>query len=271
VITLEPCAHQGRTGPCTEALIEAGIARVVFAVPDPSAAAGGGADVLRGAGVEVEAAVGASAAEAANREWLTALRLDRPFVTVKFAASLDGRVAAADGTSQWITGPDARADVHRLRAECDAVLVGTGTVIQDDPRLTVREVPAELRDRAPLRVVVGQRPVPSEAVVLTDGGPTLTVPTRDLGEVLAVLHEREIRSVLVEAGPTLTSAFLAAGLVDRVVAYVAPALLGEGRSAVEGIGVGTIGQALRLDDVDVDVIGRDVRIVGVPHQRKDVA
>jgi diaminohydroxyphosphoribosylaminopyrimidine deaminase/5-amino-6-(5-phosphoribosylamino)uracil reductase len=233
--------------------------------------AGGGADALRSAGIDVEAGTGAPLAEAVNREWLTAVRLQRPFVTVKFASSLDGRVAAADGTSRWITGPEARADVHRLRAECDAVLVGTGTVIQDNPRLTVRDAALELRDRSPLRVVVGERAIPPESALLTDGRPTLVLESHDLDEVLAVLHGRGVRSVLVEAGPTLTSAFLAAGLVDRVVAYLAPMLLGEGRSAVSGIGVTTIGETLRLNEVEVAVLGDDVRIIGVPQQQREDA
>lgn len=141
VVTLEPCRHTGRTGPCTQALLDAGVARVVIAVPDPTATAGGGAQELSDAGVEVLVGIGREAAEHVNRAWLHAMTADRPFVTWKLAATLDGRTAAADGTSRWITGPDARAEVHRLRARCDAVLVGAGTLRADDPHLAVRTSP----------------------------------------------------------------------------------------------------------------------------------
>ncbi|WSG12163.1 bifunctional diaminohydroxyphosphoribosylaminopyrimidine deaminase/5-amino-6-(5-phosphoribosylamino)uracil reductase RibD [Nonomuraea sp. NBC_01738] len=150
-VTLEPCDHTGRTGPCTEALLRAGVSRVVYAVADPSPAAAGGGERLRGHGVEVERGVLEAEAEAVNIEWLTATRLGRPHVTWKLAATLDGRSAAADGTSQWITSPEARTDVHRLRARADAVVAGIGTVLADDPHLTAR--PA-VHGRAPLRVVL---------------------------------------------------------------------------------------------------------------------
>jgi diaminohydroxyphosphoribosylaminopyrimidine deaminase/5-amino-6-(5-phosphoribosylamino)uracil reductase len=271
VVTLEPCAHEGRTGPCTQALIDAGIERVVFAVADPTSDAGGGARTLQDAGLEVEGGVETEAAERVNRAWLTAVRMGRPFVTVKTAASLDGRVAAADGSSRWITGSAARADAHRLRAHSDAVLVGTGTLLRDDPALTVRDVEDELRDRRPLRVVMGRRPVPTGARILDDSGPVLALATHDPHEVLAALHERGIRSLLVEGGPTVASAFLEAGVVDQVVAYVAPVVLGDGPAAVSGLSGGTIGDALRLRDVEIVVLADDIRISGRPVRQEDAA
>ena len=160
-VSLEPCNHTGRTGPCARALLEAGVARVVHAQSDPGALTGGGADTLRAAGVEVVGGVLMDEALALNRAWTFAIVHGRPMVTWKFAATLDGRSAAADGSSAWITGPLARADVHDLRAECDAVLVGTGTVLADDPHLTVRHADGTPRGRQPLRVVMGRRRPPS--------------------------------------------------------------------------------------------------------------
>ena len=259
IVTLEPCAHTGRTGPCTQALIAAGITRVVYAVRDPSPAAAGGAADLQAAGVQVEAGLLADDAERVNAAWLTCARLGRPHVTWKFAATLDGRAAAADGTSRWITSAAARADVHRLRAEADAVVVGTGTALRDDPALTVR-LEDQSRDRQPLRVVVGRRDLPKQARVRDDSAETMFLRTHDPVEVLETLHKRDVVAVLLEGGPTLAAAFVHQGFVDRVVAYIAPALLGEGSAAVAGLGIHTIADALRLQVDDVARIGTDIRI-----------
>lgn len=263
VCTLEPCNHVGRTGPCTTAIIEAGIARVVFAADEPTHLAAGGAQALRAAGVDVVAGVLVEqVADGPLAGWLHAQRTGRPFVTWKYAATLDGRSAAADGSSRWITGVEARADVHRLRAESDAVVVGIGTVLADDPELTARPDPG----RQPLRVVVDTHgSTPPGARVRNDAAPTLVLTERDTGRhdpagVLRVLHERGVVGVLLEGGPTLAAAFLAAGLVDRVVAYVAPALLGSGASAIGDLGVGTINGAHRLRLCEVTRIGTDVRL-----------
>jgi diaminohydroxyphosphoribosylaminopyrimidine deaminase/5-amino-6-(5-phosphoribosylamino)uracil reductase len=258
VVTLEPCNHTGRTGPCSTALLEAGVGRVVFAQRDRTELATGGAGVLRSAGVDVEGGVLAAEAAELNPALTFAMAHGRPFVTYKFAASLDGRVAAADGTSQWITGDAARADAHRLRSEVDAVVVGTGTALADDPRLTVRG----LADSAarPLRVVVGERKLPASLRLFDDAAPSMHVETRDPGELLRVLAARNVRHVLLEGGPTLAAAFLKAGLVERVVAYVAPMLLGAGTSAMVDFGAGSIDEALRLRLDDVTSIDGDVRI-----------
>ncbi|RKS77798.1 diaminohydroxyphosphoribosylaminopyrimidine deaminase/5-amino-6-(5-phosphoribosylamino)uracil reductase [Motilibacter peucedani] len=280
VVTLEPCRHTGRTGPCTTALLEAGVARVVYAVPDPSDQAGGGAAVLAAAGVEVEAGVLRAEAEQVNARWLAAARLGRPHVTWKFAGTLDGRSAAADGSSRWITGPEARADVHRLRAGMDAVVVGVGTVLADDPALTVRGVhppPA----RPPLRVVVDSAGrTPSTARVLDAEAPTWVATTAELGSdaagrvplaaVVYGLRARGVLAALLEGGPTLAGAFVRAGLVDRVVGYVAPALLGAGAAVLGEAGVASIDGAHRLVLDDVTLLGTDLRLTGSfarrPHQ-----
>jgi diaminohydroxyphosphoribosylaminopyrimidine deaminase / 5-amino-6-(5-phosphoribosylamino)uracil reductase len=288
VASLEPCRHVGRTGPCTEAIAAAGIARVVYAAADPFEAAAGGGDALVAAGVDIEAGVLAAEASHHLTPWLTAVRRRRPYVTWKYAATLDGRTAAADGTSRWITGPDARRDVHRLRAFSDAVVVGIGTVLADDAHLTVRDWPAT---RQPLRVVVdGKARTPLSAHILDDesrtlvavgddadpervkrlrdtGAEVLEPPRRDgrvdLGALLAALFERESLVVLLEGGATLAGGFARQHLLDAVVGYHAPALLGAGPPVLEHAGVGSISEAIRLSVVDVSRIGDDVRITSV--------
>lgn len=263
VVTLEPCNHTGRTGPCAVALIEAGVARVVYALDDPGAVSGGGADRLRAAGVEVESGEQAAAAHELIAGWLTAQRLGRPHVTVKWAQSLDGRAAADDGSSRWITGPDARADVHRRRAASDAIVVGTGTVLADDPALTARDGDA-LHPRQPVPVVIGTTVTPADAAVRRHPHPPLFYATHDLDAVLADLHSRGIQSVFVEGGPTLASAFIAAGLADRVLAYIAPVLLGGRHLALGDIGVGSMTDARRLTVDEWMPLGADLLAIAHP-------
>lgn len=264
VVTLEPCRHTGRTGPCTRRLIDAGVTRVVYAQADPNPVAAGGGTLLREAGIEVASGLFADEAEALNREWSVAMRRQRPFVTWKLGTTLDGRVAAADGSSRWITGPASRRDAHALRARCDAIVVGTGTVRADDPALTVRTDDGAALARQPLRVVVGTSEIPPSSRVLDAAADTLVLATRDVAGALDALWLRECRHVLLEGGPTLAAAFLTAGLVDEVVAYVAPALLGAGPSAVADLGVRTIADAVRLTLSAADVIGDD------PDEQRDV-
>ncbi|WP_246861408.1 bifunctional diaminohydroxyphosphoribosylaminopyrimidine deaminase/5-amino-6-(5-phosphoribosylamino)uracil reductase RibD [Nocardioides sp. SYSU D00065] len=258
VVTLEPCNHTGRTGPCSEALLAAGVRRVVFAQSDPNPVARGGADRLSGAGVEVEGGLLSAEAQAVNRAWTFAVSHGRPFVTWKFATTLDGRSAAVDGTSRWVSSRAARVDTHRLRAQCDTMLVGTNTVVVDDPRLTVRDELDRPLPVQPLRAVMGLRDLPADRRVLDAQAETVHLRTRDPAAALARLHERERRHVFLEGGPTLARAFLQAGLVDEVVAYVAPMLLGAGASAVADLGIATIADALHLRVTDVHVLpGRD--------------
>ncbi len=265
-VTLEPCAHHGRTGPCAGQLVAAGVRRVVYAVPDPNPQAAGGAAYLRAHGVEVLEGVLRLEAEEVNASWLHLQQTGRPWVVAKTACSLDGRVAAADGSSRWVTGAAARADAHRLRARSGAIVVGSGTVVADDPHLTVRGPDGTLADRQPLRVVVGHRPPAAGARILDDAASTLHLPTHDPVAVLAALTARGVHRVLVEGGPTVTTAFLRAGLVDEVVAYVAPVLLGAGPLAVSDLGITTITDAVRLTPTDVTVLSPDVRITSRPER-----
>jgi diaminohydroxyphosphoribosylaminopyrimidine deaminase / 5-amino-6-(5-phosphoribosylamino)uracil reductase len=257
VVTLEPCDHVGMTGPCTRALVDAGISRVIFAVSDPNPLAAGGAQALRQAGVDVVGPVAADRGVELNLPWHTAMARQRPFVTVKLAMTLDGRVAAADGTSRWITSEAARRDVHALRRDCQAIVVGTGTVLADDPQLTVRDVTCAV---APLRVVVGQREVPPDARIHDDQAPTLLLDSHDPKKILATLWEHGVIHALVESGPQLATAWLRAQVVDELVTYIAPALLGEGPPAFGSLGVQTIDDVQRWDLVDVRRVGADVRI-----------
>lgn len=265
VLTLEPCDHSGRTGPCTRALLDAGLARVVVAQRDPNPVAAGGLEMLAAAGVSVEHGLYADEARALNRPWTFAHEHRRPFVTWKVATTLDGRSAAADGASQWISSAASRRDAHRLRARCDAVLIGTGTAVADDPRLTVRH--GAPTDAQPLRVVMGTRELSTDLRVLDDAAPSLQVRTRDPRAALKSLYRDHGRHhVLLEGGPALAAAFLRAGLVDEVVAYLAPALLGAGATAVGELDIATVTDAMRLHVTGVETITdgtqTDVRVSG---------
>ncbi|WP_130014646.1 bifunctional diaminohydroxyphosphoribosylaminopyrimidine deaminase/5-amino-6-(5-phosphoribosylamino)uracil reductase RibD [Serinicoccus sediminis] len=276
VVTLEPCAHHGRTPPCAAALVEAGVAAVVYAVPDVTTA-GGGAQVLAAGGVEVRQQPHPGA-EDLVADWARAARLGRPHVTWKIASTLDGRVAAADGTSRWITSPQARRAAHAVREQVGAVLVGTGTALADDPSLTARDDTGALLPEQPLRVVVGTRDLPAGSQLsrgLAGAAPTAdrTSPadtphpgevvhlrTHDPTEVLADVRARGVHSVLLEGGPTLGGAFWRAGLVDELLVHLAPALLGAGPHAIPDLGIGTMADAARLELVEVTRLGPDLQL-----------
>jgi diaminohydroxyphosphoribosylaminopyrimidine deaminase / 5-amino-6-(5-phosphoribosylamino)uracil reductase len=260
IVTLEPCNHTGRTGPCAQRLVEAGVRRVVFAQPDPNPIATGGAVTLREAGIEVVPGVLEDESRALNRVWSRALELQRPFVTWKFATTLDGRSAAADGTSRWVSSTAARRDTQLLRGQCDTMLVGTNTVAVDDPLLNVRDDVGHPLERQPLRAVMGLRDLPVASNVfdpdVANGVAGIQLRTHDPREALAMLWEQERRHVFLEGGPTLAAAFVRAGLVDEIVVYVAPMLLGSGRNAVGDLGIGTIADAMRMRVRDITVLER---------------
>jgi diaminohydroxyphosphoribosylaminopyrimidine deaminase/5-amino-6-(5-phosphoribosylamino)uracil reductase len=272
VVTLEPCNHTGRTGPCARALIDAGVARVVFGQIDPDRTASGGATTLRAAGVDVEVGVMAEEATDLNVEWTFAVTSGRPFVTWKYAATLDGLSAAPDGTSKWITSDQARRDVQNFRAGADAIVAGTGAVLADDPRLTVRDaddMPLPF-DRQPLRVVVGETKIPNYFRVFDRVAPTLMIQSRDPATVLQKLVENDIRHIWLEGGPRLAGAFWNAGVIDRIIGYMAPAMLGSGRAALEGEAT-TLADLRPIHIEDLRMIGPDIRIIGTPGrmQRED--
>ncbi len=255
VVTLEPCAHHGLTPPCADALIEAGISRVVYGTPDPNPVAAGGAQVLRAAGIDVDGPVRGAECRALNPIWSRAAALGRPVVTWKVGASLDGRIAAADGTSKWITSEESRAQVHRMRGAVDAVLTGTGTALTDRPLLTSRPG-GVVAERQPIRAVMGLTELPADHP-LADA---LALRTRDPGEGLALLWDAGARHVMLECGPRLAAAFLAEELVDRIAWFGAPILLGSfGEPAFDG-GPATLADAARWRVAGCTALGPDVWI-----------
>jgi diaminohydroxyphosphoribosylaminopyrimidine deaminase / 5-amino-6-(5-phosphoribosylamino)uracil reductase len=281
-VTLEPCNHQGRTPPCTDALLAAGITRVVSAMRDPCTVAAGGAARLKAAGLTVETGLLEDAARELNIGWLHRLRCGRPWIRVKVAASLDGRTALENGTSQWITGEEARADGHRWRARACAILTGIGTIRHDDPRLTVRAVATP---RQPIKVVVDRHgDLPASARVLEGGDVILvtatrpaasppanvqviTVPDRDgridLRGMAAALGERAINELHVEAGAKLNGAMLACDLVDELLLYVAPCLLGDPARGMFALSAprDRLDERTSLKVRSIDPVGHDWRIV----------
>ncbi|MET3921459.1 diaminohydroxyphosphoribosylaminopyrimidine deaminase/5-amino-6-(5-phosphoribosylamino)uracil reductase [Arthrobacter sp. UYEF20] len=265
LVTLEPCNHCGRTGPCAQAIIDAGITDVVYAVDDPHDPAAGGAATLRAAGVRVRSGLGAVEALEMNRRWFDAVAAQRPFVTLHIAQTLDSRIAASDGTSQWISSPESLADNHALRGRIDAILVGTQTVLVDNPRLTARNADGEPAGKQPLRAVMGYRGIPDGAAINGDDGKVLHLPTRDPGAALDELFAAGVRHLMVEGGSRILSAFLAAGLVDELIVYLAPTLLGSGTPALEDLGITTLADAQpwEWDPASggaVRMLGRDLRL-----------
>ena len=257
LVTLEPCSHQGRTGPCTEAIRAAGIPSVIFASSDPNPLASGGGEILAEAGLTVRSGLHLEDSRDLNARWLRAMNDARPFVTVKIAQSLDGAVAAADGTSQWITSQESRAHAHEIRSRVDAILVGTGTALSDDPRLNARGTDGMELEHQPRPVVLGTTELPAESFLALNPD-TLHLPTHDVREALDQLHAAGVRHLLVEGGPTVLGAFFTAGVVDEVFCYQAPMLIGPGRSSVEGLDIGTLQDALHLvpDDTETPAVSR---------------
>jgi len=289
-VTLEPCSHFATTPPCTRDLIEAGIARVVCGVGDPNPAVNGrGFSQLREAGIIVQEAVLPMECRRAQEDFLKSITHHLPFTTLKFAASLDGQIAARSGESQWISGEESRRAAHRLRHQHDAVLVGIGTALADDPQLSVRleghwKQPARIvldsKARLPLnaKLLRDTQSTPLYVAVLPDaprervkdlqnkGAHILEVPARenrlDLERLWPLLYENGLCSVLVEGGPQVAGAVLAAGLADKLVAFIAPLILGQGRAALENIGFDKLSDAPRLLEVESQKYGDDIMVSG---------
>jgi diaminohydroxyphosphoribosylaminopyrimidine deaminase/5-amino-6-(5-phosphoribosylamino)uracil reductase len=260
VVTLEPCNHSGSTGPCTQAIIDAGISTVVFAVNDPNSVASGGADTLRAAGIKVIDGVLKAEAAYANRAWLMKIKKNRPFFTWKVATTLDAKIAATDGTSKWITNETSRADVQVLRRQADAILVGTNTVITDDPHLIPRGDFTGYSHN-PIRVICGEQDLPKDAQVFDSSAQTVVVKSKDLDLLVEKLNELKINHVFVEAGPTLASAMVDHCLMDELVIYQAPSLLGSGKPFFAFDYQTTISDQMRLDHISTVVLDGDVKSV----------
>jgi len=260
VVTLEPCNHSGNTGPCTQAIIDAGISTVVYAVSDPNSVAAGGADVLRANGITVVAGVLEEEAAYSNRAWLMKVKKNRPFFTWKVAATLDGKVAATDGTSKWISNEISRADVQTLRRQSDAILVGTNTVITDNPNLTPRGNFAGY-SKNPIRIICGEQDLPPDSNIFDATAQTVLVKSKDLEQLVEKLNELGINQVFVEAGPTLASAMVKHGLMDELVIYQAPSLLGSGKSFISFGSQSSIDNQMRLNHISTEVLAGDIKSV----------
>jgi len=260
VVTLEPCNHTGKTGPCSQALIDAGVKKVVFGTYDPGTTEGGGRFTLEEAGVEVVSDILRDECVQLIAPWFTNKFNNRPYVVIKWASSVDGRTAATDGTSKWITGAEAREDVHARRAASQAILVGTNTVELDDPELSARKPDGSLYETQPLRVVVGKRALKSTARVFNSDAETIRFETHDLNEVMQKLLERGIRQVFVEGGAEIESQLIARGLADEFLIYLAPKLIGGPATAIRDIDVANIDQAINLEFVETKKLGADILI-----------
>lgn len=255
--TLEPCNAQGKTGPCAQAVIAAGITKVVIGQTDPHQAMSGGVKTLQEAGIEVEVGAQGDFATALNASWNFAQQNNRPWVVWKTATTLDGFVAAEDGTSKWITGEPARERVQEIRASVGAILTGTGTVLADDPLLTVRSLP---EDKQPLRVIVGDRELPAESQIFVGEKPAIRL-SGDLSKVIAELWQTHgVHRVLVEAGSHVSQSLWSANLVDEVYWFQAPVILGSGKPAIGNFGVNTLANASRFPEYQVDRVGLDLLV-----------
>ena len=253
VVSLEPCAHTGATPPCVDAIISAGIARVIYAIDDPNPIASGGAQQLKDAGIEVEH-IYSEELEFVQRAWLHKERTGRPLMVWKVATTLDSKVAASDGTSQWITGPECREDVQTLRAQSDAILIGTNTALVDNPHLIPRGHSAR-----PVRIICGEQPIPPTHRIFDDQARTVVVKSKSIPELMAVLTGEGFNQVLVEAGPTLGSALMASGKIDELIMYQAPKMLGAGKEFVSHLGISTLDDHIELELLSVARMGSDIK------------
>jgi diaminohydroxyphosphoribosylaminopyrimidine deaminase/5-amino-6-(5-phosphoribosylamino)uracil reductase len=253
VVSLEPCAHSGTTPPCTQAIIDAGISKVIYAIADPNPVAAGGGEVLRAAGIRVEH-VKSDQLEFAQRAWLHKIATGRPLMIWKVATTLDGKIAASDGTSQWISGVPSRDDVQLLRAQSDAILIGTNTAIDDNPHLIPRGHSAR-----PVRIICGEQEIAPDHKIFDDQARTLLVKSKSIPELMTTLINEGFNQVLVEAGPTFGSALLASGNIDELIIYQAPKLLGSGKDFVSNLDISTLDDHLELGIFSVELIGSDIK------------
>lgn len=254
-VTLEPCNHYGKTPPCVDAIIKAGLSKVIYAAEDPNPVAAGGEQRLRDAGIEVELGMASDEAAFTNRAWLTKIAKDRPRITWKIASTMDGKVTASDGSSRWITGELARADVALMRSHADAVVTTTATVAVDDPLLTSKG-----NGKNPVRIVVGESDIAASSQILNADAETLIVKSRNTKDLIAIAKERGFNELLIESGPTFGTWLLRENLIDEIVLFQAPTFLGSGTPTISDLGITNISGRLDFEIADVEVIGADLKI-----------
>jgi diaminohydroxyphosphoribosylaminopyrimidine deaminase/5-amino-6-(5-phosphoribosylamino)uracil reductase len=253
-LSLEPCNHIGKNPACSQVIIKSGIKKVFFALFDPNPIAQGGAAALKDAGIAVEGGLLTEYATDTNRDWLTKIKLNRPRIILKIAATLDGKIAAADQSSKWITSEQSRDDVARLRSQVDAIITTTGTVLTDDPELTSKG-----QGRDPAIFVVGKREMPPHSKLIKRGADLTLVKEYGVDQLIGALNKRGFNRVMVEAGPALISSLLKAHVVDEVILYQAPTLLGDGVNFVTPLGINTINDRIDFDVKEVEKIGSDIK------------
>ena len=254
-VSLEPCNHHGKTPPCVDAIINSGIKKVVFAVADPNPVATGGAERLRAAGIEVQSGIGEDQARLENRAWLTKMELGRPRITWKIASTMDGKVAASDGSSKWITGDLARTDVAQMRSRVDGIVTSTATVIADNPSLTSKGF-----GKNPTRIVMGLSDLEKSLQIFDSEAETVLIKSHELNDLISLANERGFNQLLIETGPTFGTALLFANLVDEIILFQAPTLLGSGTPAIGDLGITNISGRLDFEISDVEIIGSDLKI-----------
>lgn len=262
VVTLEPCNHHGKTPPCVEAIIKVGFGHVVFAVNDPNPIAEGGAKALTAAGISVISGVENDYVAYCNRAWLKKIKTGNPWVITKVATTLDGKVAAPDSTSQWITSAESRSDVAQIRNQVDAIVTTTATVLSDNPDLTPRFSGANPSEREvnPIRIVIGEREIPADAKIRNDRAETRFIHSRSFSEVIKMAKAEGWNQVLVEAGSQFNSNLITSGHVDEILLYQAPSLLGQGKAFYENIAVATLTDRLDFTFGEIKRVGNDLRI-----------
>lgn len=263
VVTLEPCNHHGKTPPCSAALISAGFKRVVYSISDPNLKAAGGAEFLRQSGIEVISGVEEKQTQFSNRAWLGKINNGRPWIVSKIACTIDGKIAALDGTSKWITSDVSRQDVAKLRLQSDAILTSTGTVLADDPQMVPRvnsDIKVIQRQQNPMRVIMGRREIPATAKIFDDQAPTKQLFTHDFKDFLRLAQQAGWNQVLVEAGAQLNTELLRANLIDELILYLAPSILGAGKGFVGDLGISTLQDRLGYGFGEIKRVGPELII-----------
>ena len=252
--TLEPCNHQGKTEPCSDLIIKSGIKNVIYSITDPNSVAQGGSKKLREAGLNVTSGVLSEKVEFTNRHWLQKIKTGRPYFTWKIAMTLDGKIAALDGSSKWITSVESRDEVSKLRSQADAVLIGTGTALADNPSLNSHNPGSQ----QPLRIVVGKSEVPASHKLNDESAPTHFLKSHETSALIKLLSDLEINQVLVESGPKLATVLLKHGLIDEIVAYIAPTILGSGSSFVGDLDISSLSERMDYQIHSFTQIGNDL-------------